>query len=95
MVGWCFNEADTNQQILVCFEIHFAVVGRKKTTRFTTRNEQQNISYEMVAKDKTRRVGCTNIPSVYWNIVFASYNLPVPVSIILMFFEEWRERIDD
>ena len=26
MVGWCFNAADTNRQIWVCFEIHFAVV---------------------------------------------------------------------
>ena len=31
MVGWCFNAADTNRQIWVCFEIQFAVVkGRKQ-----------------------------------------------------------------
>ena len=35
MVGWCFNAADTNQQIWICFEIHYAVVeSRKITTRF-------------------------------------------------------------
>ena len=34
MVGWCFNAADTNKQILVCFEIHFAVVEGTQITRF-------------------------------------------------------------
>ena len=34
MVGWCFNAADTNQQIWVCFEIHFAVVVGTQITRF-------------------------------------------------------------
>ena len=26
MIGWCFNAADTNWQIWVCFEIQFTVV---------------------------------------------------------------------
>ena len=34
IVGWCFNAADTNWQIWVCFVIHFAVLKGKTTTRF-------------------------------------------------------------
>jgi hypothetical protein len=52
MVGWCLNAADTNRQIWVCFEIHFAVF-----CKILIRNEQQDISYEGDSEDNTRWSG--------------------------------------
>ena len=60
MVGWCFNAADTNWQIWVCFEIHFTAVEGGGGIKLI-RNEQQNISYEGDAEDNTRWIGCANI----------------------------------
>ena len=34
MFGWCFNAADTNRRMWVCFEIHFAVVEVEKQPDF-------------------------------------------------------------
>jgi hypothetical protein len=66
IVAWCFNAADTNLQIWVCFESHFAVDASTQKNRYSTRNEQQDISYnKRVADNNTRWVGCTNIHVVY------------------------------
>ena len=65
MVGWCFNAAETNWQIWVCFKIQFAVMEGEKRFWLEIINEQQNISFERFAWDKTRQVGCTNICLVY------------------------------
>ena len=60
-------------------KIHFAVDARTQTNRFLTKNEPQNITFERVAEDNNRWVGCTNIHIENQNIVFASYNFSVPV----------------
>ena len=39
------------------------------------------ISYKRVSEDKTRWVRCTSIHIEYWNTVFASYNISVPVVV--------------
>jgi hypothetical protein len=56
----------------------FHFYGKKKKKIFN-QNEPQNISFERVAEDNTSWVSCTNIHIVYWNIVFAFYNFPVPM----------------
>ena len=58
--------------------MHFTFVARKKNKIFN-QNELQNISFERVAEDSTKKAGCTNIQIVYKNMVFISYHFSVPM----------------
>ena len=60
-------------------KICFAYEVGTQITRFLTRDEPQNVSFERVAGDNTRQVRCTNICIVYQNIVLASYKFFVHV----------------
>ena len=64
--------------------VHSAgVVGRHKNNMIYEKNELQNILFERVAEDNTKKAGCTNIQIVYKNMVFISYHFSIPM------VEEW------